>query len=219
MNSFAYAADDNFLTLNDGKVGINANKPEWKAGLAYIQKLYAEGLIDPQAYTQNFEGLQKVADNPDTVIVGAFTGGCCVPTTGDDGRWTQYEVLPPVQGPGGVQFTGYFGGNVGDGQFAITNKASEEQQIAAIELVNYLFSKEGSLDEMYGPKGIGWDDAKPDEKGIDGKPALYTAEEPYQREDKRSVTWEDPGTTACCCLICRSFLLSLPSCSSFFFRN
>ncbi len=190
MNSFAYASDANFLTLNNGKVGFNANKPEWKEGLTFIRKLFAEGLIDQQAYTQNFEGLQKIANNPNEVIMGGFTGGCCVPTTGDDGRWTQYEVVPPVKGPGGIQFIGYFGGNVANGQFAITDKATKDQQIRAIQIVDYLFSTEGSLDSMYGPKGIGWFDPKEGETGIDGKPALYSAVEPYERPDKKSVTWD-----------------------------
>lgn len=190
MCSFIYSTDSSVLTLNNGKVDISANKPEWKEGLAYIRKLYAEGLIDPQAFTQNYEGLQGIADNPDTVIVGAFTQGCCVPTTGEDGRWTQYDVVTPLKGPNGMQLTGYFGGNVGDALFAITDKANEEQQIAAIKIVDYLFSQEGSLDSMYGPKDIGWWDPKPDELGIDGKDALYSAVEPYQREDKRSVTWD-----------------------------
>ncbi|MBW7455062.1 extracellular solute-binding protein [Paenibacillus sepulcri] len=191
MNAFIYATDENFLTLNDGVVDISANKPEWKEGLACVKKLYQEGLIDPQAYTQNLEGLQKVADNPDTIILGAFTGGCCVPTITDDARWTQYEVVPPIKGPGGVQLTGYFGGSVGDAQFAVTNIASEEQQIAAIKIVDYFYSQEGALDSMYGPKDIGWFDAKPDEKGIDGNPAIYQGIEAYTRKDKRSVTWDN----------------------------
>lgn len=191
MNSFAYASDANFLTLNDGKVDINANKLEWKEGLAFIQKLYAEGLIDPQAYTQNFDGVLKVGDNPDTVVMGAFTGGCCVPTIDQDGgRWSQYEVLPPVKGPNGVQLVGYFGGNVEDGQFAITDKATKEQQIKAIQIVDHFFSQEGSLDAMYGPKEIGWWDPKEGALGIDGNPALYEALEVYSREDKRPVTWD-----------------------------
>jgi putative aldouronate transport system substrate-binding protein len=191
MNSFTYASDANFLTLDNGKVEINANKSEWKEGLAFIRKLYAEGLIDPQAYTQNFDGMLKVADNPDTVIMGAYTGGCCVPSIDQDGgRWTQYEVVPPVKGPNGVQLVGYFGGNVADGQFAITDKASKEQQIKAIQIVDHFYSQEGSLDAMYGPKEIGWWDPKAGALGIDGEPALYEALEVYSRDDKRSVTWD-----------------------------
>jgi putative aldouronate transport system substrate-binding protein len=193
MCSFIYATDADILTLNNGVVDISANKPEWKEGLSYIKKLYSEKLIDPQAYTQAIEGMQKIADNPDTVIMGAFTGGCCVPTVGPDGRWAQYEVVPPPAGPKGVQYIGYFGEGVGNGIFAITKSASPEQQLAAINICNYLFSKEGSLDEMYGPKDIGWWDVKAEDnlKGVDGNAASYTAVEPYQREDKRSVTWDN----------------------------
>jgi putative aldouronate transport system substrate-binding protein len=191
MNAFIYDNELDYFTMNGGTVDFAANKTEWKAGLEYISNLYAQGLIDPQAFTQQFEGLQKLNNNPDEVIVGAFTGGCCTPTVGEDGRWTQYEVVPPLKGPNGAQFAAYYGGSVGNAKFAITNKATEEQQIAAIKIVDYLFSKEGALDEMYGPKDIGWFDPKPDELGINGQPALYSAIEPYQREDKRSVTWDN----------------------------
>jgi len=192
MNAFVYDNEMDYFAMNNGNVSFVANTPAWKQGIEYISNLYKQGLIDPQAYTQQEEGLNKQANNPGDVIVGAFTRGCCTPTVGEDGRWTQYEVVPPLKGPNGVQFAAYYGGSVGNGMFAITNKASEAQQIAAIKIVDYFYSQEGALDAMYGPKGIGWFDPKPEEKGINGETALYSAIEPYQREDKdtRSVTWD-----------------------------
>ena len=191
MCSFAYSTSNTPLILTDGVVDIAANKPEWKDGLAYIKRLYSEGLIYSESFTQDSETLRGLANNPDTVILGAIDNGCCIPTVGEDGRWAQYEVVPPIQGPGGVQTVGYFGGNVGNGKFAITDKATDEQKIVAIQICNYFYSQEGALDGMYGPKGIGWWDAEPGTKGIDGKDALYDAIEPYQREDKRSVCWDN----------------------------
>ncbi|MFJ5761337.1 extracellular solute-binding protein [Neobacillus sp. NPDC093182] len=193
MNAFIYDNEMDYFSMENGKVDFVANKPEWKQGLEYISRLYDQGLIDPQAFTQQEEGLNKLNNNPGDVIVGAFTNGCCTPTVEKDGRWTEYEVVPPLKGPKGVQFAAYYGGGVGNASFAITDKATKEQQIAAIKIVDYLFSKEGSLDAMYGPKEVGWFDPKEGEFGINGKPALYNAIEPWQREDKdkRSVTWEN----------------------------
>jgi putative aldouronate transport system substrate-binding protein len=173
MNAFTYASDMTFLSLHDGTVDISANKTEWKEGLAYLNKLYKEGLLDPQAFTQKTDGFDGVVNNPDTVIVGSFASGCCFPTVTDDGRHTQYAAIPPLKGPQGTQLTAYFGGQVGNGLFAITNNATEEQQIKAMQIVDYLFSEEGSINEMYGPKGTYWEDAAPDDVGIDGKPAIF----------------------------------------------
>jgi putative aldouronate transport system substrate-binding protein len=189
MNAFIYASDMNFLTLNNRKVDISANKPEWKEWLSFLHKLYAEGLIDPQSFTQKLDGFQRVLENPDTAIVGAYASGCCYPTAADNGRFTEYSALPPLKGPNGVQLTGFFGGDVGIGLFAITNNASEEQKIKAIQIVNYLFSEEGSLNEMYGPEGVGWKKAKEGDKGLDGKQAIY--EQFAYTGDKKQITWDN----------------------------
>ena len=47
MNSFIYNDNDKYLIVNDGKVSFAANQEGWKKGLEYMNKLYAEGLIDP----------------------------------------------------------------------------------------------------------------------------------------------------------------------------
>ena len=191
MNAFIYNNEESYFTLTNGVVDINANKPEWKEGLEFTKNLYDQGLIDPAGYTQSYDQLMVIAENPDANVIGAFTGGCCMPTHEvANARWTEYEVLPPIKGPNGVQNVGYFGEGVEQGIFVITDKASEEQKIAAIQIVDYFYSEEGSVTEMYGPEGIGWTKAKPDEKGIDGKPALYHSDEPGSRDDKKlNVTW------------------------------
>jgi putative aldouronate transport system substrate-binding protein len=88
-------------------------------------------------------------------------------------RWTHYEAIPPLTGPSGVQETVFNGQQIYSAKFAITNKASKEQQIAAIKIADYIYSKEGSLDEMFGIKGKGWLEPKAGDLGVDGKPALF----------------------------------------------
>ncbi len=64
MNSFIYDHGDKKLYLENGKVTVPYNKPEWKEGLKYLRKLYAEGLIDPQALTQDNNQLKKAGREP-----------------------------------------------------------------------------------------------------------------------------------------------------------
>ena len=193
MNAFIYDDEEKFINLKDGVVYTAANTPEWKEGLEFITKLYAQGLIDPLGYTQNYDQLMVVAENKEANVVGTFTGGCCMPTHEvANARWTEYEVMPPIKGPKGVQNVGYFGEGVEEGIFVITDKASEDQRVAAIKVVDYLYSEHGAISEMYGPEGIGWTKAKPDQKGIDGNPALYESDEPSSRDDgRKNVTWNN----------------------------
>ncbi|MFN0002198.1 MAG: extracellular solute-binding protein [Pseudohongiellaceae bacterium] len=192
MNAFIYDDEERFLNLTNGVVSTPANTPEWKEGLAFVRKLYSQGLIDPAGYTQNYDQLLVLSEAQGGVVtMGAFTGGCCVPTHAvANAVWTQYEVVPPIKGPHGVQNVGFFGEGVENGIFVITDKASEEQKIAAIKVVDYFFSEHGAISHMYGPEGIGWTKANPGDMGIDGKPAIYNSEEPSSRVDKKqNVTW------------------------------
>jgi putative aldouronate transport system substrate-binding protein len=36
---------------DDGKIEVSFNKPEWKQGLEYMHKLYAEGLLAAESFT------------------------------------------------------------------------------------------------------------------------------------------------------------------------
>ncbi|MBW7458002.1 extracellular solute-binding protein, partial [Paenibacillus sepulcri] len=70
MNGFIYDDDRTYLLLDNDKVDIAANKPEWKEGLAFVKSMYDEGLIDPGAFTQNGEAYKKIGDNAEIQILG-----------------------------------------------------------------------------------------------------------------------------------------------------
>lgn len=182
MNAFTFSdstspnTESTFMQVNNGKVELAAVKPEWKEGLGYIQKLYMEKLIDPQVFTQNRDALKQKGMPSDTtesilgVVAGGFYGDF---VTVDDPRWRDYDAVPPLKGPKGVQLTPFYGG-VNDGFFAITKKANKAQQIAAIKLVDYLFTEEGMTRSYYGEEGVlAWEKPSPGEKDLLGNPAKY----------------------------------------------
>src|SRR5690606_51029 len=82
------------------------------------------------------------------------------------------DAVPPLIGPDGVQLTGYYGG-INNSAFAITDKASEQEQIAAIKLADYLYSEEGTLFSQFGSKQEYWKEAKAGEKDFYGNQAKY----------------------------------------------
>ncbi|CAM4121046.1 ABC transporter substrate-binding protein [Paenibacillus alkaliterrae] len=199
MNSFI--VDDyteknagTFLFVKDGKVDFSANKDEWKQGLAYLNKLYKEGLIDPAAFTQNADAIQQLANREPDNIMGAVTTALIsygYNMSDEQPRHKDYVTLPPLKGPNGVQQTLNFAG-ISKSQFAITNKATEEQQIAAIRLADYLFTEEAIVLQENGPEDKGWRKAADGELDIDGKQAKYAS---IQQEKKQTHNdgWEQIG--------------------------
>ncbi|MBO7745610.1 extracellular solute-binding protein [Paenibacillus sp. MWE-103] len=178
MNAFIYNDNDKYLTVADGKVDFAPNKPQWKEGLAYMHKLYGEGLIDKASFTQNDQAIGQLGNREGDEVVGSITTALLsyLVNTYDDTitRHKHWVIVPPLKGPEGVQLAGMSQG-FGEFAMAITNKASEAQQIAAIQIADYAFSEEGALLSEYGVKeGIGWKKAEADEKNIDGKPAKYS---------------------------------------------
>ncbi|GGD97547.1 ABC transporter substrate-binding protein [Paenibacillus nasutitermitis] len=195
MDDYTEKSNGTFLSVKDGKVDMVADKEEWKQGLLYLNKLYKEGLIDPAAFTQNADAIQQLANRePDNVMGGLTTALISYAHSPDDKhpRHKEYVTVPPLKGPNGVQQTIYFAG-IGSSQFAITNKATEEQQIAAIRLADYLYTEEAIVLEEHGPEGKGWRKATDGEMDMDGKQAKYTAIIPEVKKTTHNDGWEQIG--------------------------
>ncbi|MET0694199.1 MAG: ABC transporter substrate-binding protein [Propionibacteriaceae bacterium] len=165
MNAFIYdpqgtsGNNNSTLVLNDGKVDTVANKDGWREGLTYIKSLYAEGLIDKGAFTQNADALKQQGDNADAVILGSATvlhPGIFVTLGSPDGRDKQYDAVPPLTGPSGANFTGYTFPSVPGATFVLTNKATPEMQVQAIKMLDYIFSDQGQIEGMFGVEGKTW---------------------------------------------------------------
>ena len=198
MNAFVFNDNDRYFVMESGKLSFAPVQEGWKQGLAYMNRLYKDGLIDPSAFTQKLEGLNQLGNNAGEAILGAFSAGHVGMATsvseGED-RHKDYVVLPPLQGPDGVQLTHYSPGAVGNSIFAITNKATQEQAIAAIKLADYFYTAEGTLFAVNGPKGEMWDTAAADEIGLWGEPAAYTSKPRADELDVQNFHWAQMGPT------------------------
>jgi putative aldouronate transport system substrate-binding protein len=192
MNGFTYDDDRTYLILNDGKVDTVANKPEWKEGLTYVKSLYDAGLIDPGAFTQNAEAYKKIGDNADAQLLGAGAGmhPAIFVTTGDDAPYgADYDAIPPLQGPNSAYST-FLPNTVPGATFVLTNKATPEAQVAAIKLVDYMFTQEGQLRAHFGEEGRDW--RRPQEGDVannaDVEPIFATIPMP-QGEEPHNSSW------------------------------
>ncbi|MFD3406544.1 ABC transporter substrate-binding protein [Kribbella sp. NPDC058693] len=165
MNAFIYdpqgtsGNNNSTLVLNDGKVDVQANKDGWRAGLKYLNSLYKDGLIDKGAFTQNPDALQQQGNHAGTVVLGSATvlhPGIFVTTGSPDGRDKQYDAVPPLTGPDGANFTGYNFPSAPGATFVLTSKATQEEQIQAIKLLDYIFTDEGQINGQFGTEGKTW---------------------------------------------------------------
>lgn len=196
MNPFIYNDSTRYLQVIDGNVQFVANQPEWKQGLEFMRKLYSEGLIDPAAFTQNDQALSQLGNIEGDEVIGAFSaalhGYALNAWDPEIERHKHWVALPPLEGPDGVQLAGYEAG-ISEIQFALTNKATEEQQIAAIKMMDYFFTEEGTLLKEYGMEGSGWLPAGSEEKDIHGEPAKYTFEGLPETDQTIGDRWQLMG--------------------------
>jgi len=176
LNSFTYSPMS-WLTANNGKIEVPYNKPEWKEGLKYLRRLYADGLMDAQALTQDGNQLKQLGENPDVPILGAVSTlhmGEFTQFFGESGRWLEYVAVPPLKGPAGVQVTPYDPyGVLNTGAYVITKDAKNPE--AAFRLLDFMYNTETTLRSSYGEPGSEWDWAKDGELGINGEQAVWKA--------------------------------------------
>ena len=199
MNAFIYdpqgtsGNNKSTLVLNNGKVDLQANKDGWRQGLSYIKSLYDEGLIDKGAFTQNADALKQIGDNAKDNILGSATVlHPYVFNTGGqkDGRDKDYDAVPPLTGPSGANYTGYNFPSVPGATFVLTNKASKNDQVAAIKMLDYIFSTEGEIKGVFGEEGKDWKKPAASDKALDPTlPPLYETIAQPPDADPRNSAW------------------------------
>lgn len=178
MNSFLYnpgqfGSAGPWLVLQDGQILPVYNTPEWREGLAYLHRLYEQGLIDPQTFTQDVDGLQRLGNNPDTVILGAAASGWWYDFTAmepDSPRWTEYVAVPPLTGPGGVRYAAWEPA-WSDPSAVITSTCKDPA--LAVKWIDTLYWQESSIRSHNGVLGEDWRWAEEGELSASGTQALW----------------------------------------------
>jgi putative aldouronate transport system substrate-binding protein len=182
MNSFVYndrvtSNGSRHLILEDGTVKAAFTEPGWQEGLRYLNKLYAEGLIDPQAFTNDSNQIRQLGENPDVPILGAVGAGWYGVFTqngGPSGRWKEYVPIPPLAGPDGMRQTPQtpFQPTGGQAAFVITNAA--KNPAAAFRLADVFYGFDATTRSVFGPEGEDWVRASDSDVSIKGGTAQYT---------------------------------------------
>lgn len=182
MQSFVYY--DRISNLNqqrlflddDGKIQAAYAQPGYAEGLKYLNRLYSEGLIDPNSFTQDNSQIRTLANNPDENILGATPGGwpgmfAQVQFVADGGRLEHWVNVPVLEGPNGFRMTAYAPWGVSPGRWVVTSAAKNPE--AAFRLGDFMYSLDSTIRNVFGEEGVDWQWAEEGMVGIDGKPALY----------------------------------------------
>ena len=174
MNAFIYNSPSNYLNLNGDKIEFVADKPQWKAGLQYMNKLFTEGLLDKNAFIQDGDSLGKLGMYPDAALLGSFPHGVSYGVVWpednpDNTRYKEYQALPPLKGPEGVQLAYETPSGISVSNFSIS--ANSKHKELAMQIADYFYSEEGTVGMQRGREGIDWKKADNNEVGYDGREA------------------------------------------------
>jgi putative aldouronate transport system substrate-binding protein len=176
LNAFTnYEKANHYLQINNGKLQPAFTQPGFKEGLKYLHKLYAEGLLAPESFTQDVNQLKKLVANPDVELIGAIPAHNqnIFAAIEDNGRWLGYTSLAPLKGPDGTQQALYSPYNgLGIAGYIIT-KASKNPEVA-LRWGEGFYDQEIMKRAVYGVPGTDWRPANADEKSIAGGPAQWT---------------------------------------------
>lgn len=172
-NAWLFNDGGDRLIVEDGVVDTVVNRDEFRDALRYSNMLYNEGLLDEGAFTQDQDILRQVAENPDVELLGvAAAGWFGVFTTLEGERNKIYDVIPPLEGPDGVQYSAKYPYTYGTGQYAITNKA--ENPALAMKWADWLYTLDAAL--LYieaGREGFEWSIADEGQLDFHGNQARW----------------------------------------------
>lgn len=139
MTAFGLLFNDvNVFVDNNDKVLYSPAQPQYKEGLKFLKKLYSEGLLDNESFTQTPEQL-KAKGNANRL--GSFYQAGAFLVVGEGLHFDYQSMLPLTSDVNSEQmWTGVTG--INRGTFAITNKNQYPE--ATMRWVDYLYTEEGA---------------------------------------------------------------------------
>ncbi|WP_409345196.1 ABC transporter substrate-binding protein [Paenibacillus sp. MBLB4367] len=148
-NVFGLLNYKNIAVGVDGKMIPTAMDPRYKEALQYLNKLYAEKLIDPEMFSMTSSQQNAKGANEQ---LGAYFHWSII--TAGAKLENQYVAFAPMEYNG--KRATYLSSPLGRGHFAITKAAKSPE--ALIRWADYFFSSEGTKMAEFGPKGTGYVD-------------------------------------------------------------
>jgi putative aldouronate transport system substrate-binding protein len=161
----------------EGELDVIFNKPEYKEGLAFINKLYSEGLIDQEFATQDDSTLRAKVETGLVGFVATLAPQHFLTLSSE--RSKDFDHLLPIEGPSGMRttFRSPFQSRI---RVVITDNCQYPE--VAFRLLDGMLTEEFTNRWELGEEGVHWRKGEPGEFGTNGKPALW----------KRLVSFREP---------------------------
>ena len=161
------------LITPDGKIDVSYNKPEWRDGLTWMNKLYSEGLMSSECFTLDRNGLRSLVEIEGDPIVASIPNGGYhefANTTGQ--RRTEYRIMPPLIGPKGVQECFYDEySNINLGRLSITNDCKIPEIV--LKYADYWYTEDMGTRNRYGVLCRDWSIPPAGTPAVEGGDAKY----------------------------------------------
>ncbi len=133
MSSFIYTDPGNFLKRDGGTVSFVANTDEWRDGVRYMARLYREGLMMPDWFTQGADQLRSAVESPGPAVVGAVPAGWygvfSINGWDGSGRFADFHPIAPLEGPNGVRQAVY--GPYGINHHTVISRNASQPEVIA----------------------------------------------------------------------------------------
>ena len=165
-----------WMYLENGEIKASFAQPGWREGSAYLNKLYSESLLDPQCFTNDASRLTALGENPEVNLLGACSGGFPAGWTNwlseESGRWKDWKMVSPLEGPTGLRQCPYdIYMPISPQGMLITNECTKPE--VAIRFVDFMYNEEATLRNAWGALGECWRWAEPGERAIGGGQAMF----------------------------------------------
>lgn len=161
MNAFVFwngGSTNGGLALNEDGTQVIApfTTEEWKAGLAYMNDLYQEGLLSPTIFTDDDTQFKATLNN-DTNIVGFVSMGSLgnYPDAATNSNYLDMELIEPLAGPEGICYTPYT--DSAPYQVMFIFSGSDKVDLA-IRLADEFYDSYTSIVVRDGEEGVDWTD-------------------------------------------------------------
>lgn len=142
--------NDHRIVVN-GKVQFTANTTEYKTGVKKLGEWYADGLIDPEAFSQD-DTAYLAKGKSDTAILGSFYWWELKEMVGED-RAGDYVLLGVLKGQDGTQRASVTNNQeISRGAMVLTR--SNKYPVATIRWADRLYDPVMSAQTAWGPIGV-----------------------------------------------------------------
>ncbi len=188
FNAFTYYHDSFYFSVKDGKLDAPYKSDEYREALKYLNKLYKEGLITEQSWTQSASELKGIINptNGDPYLAGVVFGNCESTFTHGGEALDVYEPLRPLKdatGKGGYAPTQY-------SRSYTTHISSDcKHPVEAFKLLDFMCSPESYLRQRWGEEGIDWVYSEGGKTGHRGGEARIKVLNPNVQSEQNAKTW------------------------------